>query len=132
MPLPKGLKIGSGKFRVGKKLGSGACATVHAVELSSDGSETEWAIKLAPKPAKTTKKGNSPGEANYRHLHYENIVYQNTVPDLQGKLVPRLPPGTGKAPPSHGEVDGKQSNVCIFWCTLSLLWLIKLIHSNLL
>jgi hypothetical protein len=51
------------KWRVGKLLGSGACATVHLLE-EMDGSPTGFAIKVAPIPKKMTKKRNSMEEVN--------------------------------------------------------------------
>jgi hypothetical protein len=106
-PSPVGLQLFKGskpEWKIGKRLGSGACATVHALETLS-GTETEYAIKLAPLPVKTTKKQNSEAEINASRLHYENVVYQNQFPDIQGTMIPNLPPGKG--PPSTGEVGGE-------------------------
>jgi serine/threonine protein kinase len=95
LPLPK--------YAV-NKLGSGACATVHALE-EADGTPTEFAIKLAPLPKKITKKKNSQEEVNARTLYYEHVVYRNQFQDILGKYIPNLP-SYGKAPPSNGEAGG--------------------------
>ena len=105
--LPVGIELLKGKtpkWRVGKELGSGACATVHLLE-EIDGTATEWAIKLAPIPKKKTKKGNSTEEVNDRILYHESVMYQNQFQDLQGIYVPKLPPFNG--PPTSGETEGK-------------------------
>ena len=99
---PVGIEIYKGKqpkWKVGKQLGTGACATVHQLD-NIDGSPTEFAIKLAPLPKKITKKQNSKEETNQRLLSFENTVYHNQVQDLQGTFVPKLPPSKG--PPAHG------------------------------
>lgn len=106
MAPPKGIEIYKGKtakWRVGKNLGTGACAAVHSLE-EIEGSSTEWAIKLAPLPKKKTKKASSPEEVNVRLLHHEGVMYINQFQDLQGSYVPRLPPYKG--PPSNGEAEG--------------------------
>lgn len=98
------LKGSKAKWRVGRKLGSGACAAVHTLE-EADGTPTEFAIKLAPLPKKITKKKNSVDEVNARTLYYEHVVYRNQFQDILGIYVPNLP-SYGKAPPSNGEAGG--------------------------
>ena len=98
------LKGNKPKWRVGKKLGSGACATVYSLE-GTDRTSTEWAIKLSPLPTKITKKKNSEIEVNATKLYYEHVVYRNQFQDILGEYVPKLPP-YGKGPPSCGEAGG--------------------------
>ena len=109
MPPPEGIQIYKGqtaKWRVGKKLGSGACAAVHSLEeIDGPSTATEWAIKLAPLPTKTTKKGSSPAEVNARLIHHESVMYQNQFQDLRGIFLPRLPPYQGPQP--SGEANGR-------------------------
>ena len=104
-PSPVGLTVANNKsqWKVGKRLGSGACATVHSLETET-GAPTEFAIKLAPIPKKT-KKQNTPAEINAQRLFYEHVVYQNTFSDLQGTLIPKLP--SYKGPPASGEANGE-------------------------
>jgi serine/threonine protein kinase len=106
MVSPIGIELYKGqtaKWRIGRNLGSGACATVHSLE-EIDGQSTEWAIKLAPLPTKTTKKGTSTEEVNARLIHHESVMYQNQFQDLQGTFLPRLPPYKG--PQASGEAQG--------------------------
>ena len=114
MPSPVGIEILKGskpKWRVGKELGSGACATVHLLE-EVDGTSTDFAIKLAPIPTKTTKKKNSKEEINASKLYFEHVVYQNQFQDVQGQYIPNLPPYKG--PPANGEAKGKLSDRSCF------------------
>ena len=106
---PRGITIGNAvnrkrTWKVGKELGSGACATVCAL-LNDDGSSTEFAIKLAPVPQKKTKKGNTPEEKNADLLHYEQLIYQTQFQGLQGTVIPSLPNPTN-GPPISGEESG--------------------------
>lgn len=106
---PVGIELYKGKtpkWRIGKELGNGACASVHALE-EIDGTPTEWAIKVAPIPTKKTKKANSMEEVNDRLLYYEHVMYQNQFQDIQGIFVPRLPPYRG--PQTSGEAEGKDN-----------------------
>ena len=109
---PIGIELYRGKtpkWRVGKQLGSGACATVHLLE-EIDGSPTQWAIKLAPVPKKKTKKGTSTEEVNDRLLYNEGVMYQNQFQDIQGRYVPKLPPYGG--PLATGEAEGTIWTCC--------------------
>jgi len=106
MAPPIGIELFKGKtakYKVGKKLGSGACASVHCVN-ENDGASTEWAIKLAPLAKKITKKKNSEAEVNERMIYFEHVMYMNQFQDLQGTIIPRLPPSKG--PPGHGNAGG--------------------------
>ncbi|CAJ1946357.1 unnamed protein product [Cylindrotheca closterium] len=106
-PSAKGVEILKGpkaKWKIGKKLGSGACATVYSLE-TIDGNLTEYAVKVVPVPTKKTKKQNSEGEINARLLHFEHLVYSNILPDIRGTHVPRMPFSKNE-PPSQGEAGG--------------------------
>jgi hypothetical protein len=108
-PSPVGIELLKGskpKWRVGKELGSGACATVHLLE-EIDGTPTELAIKLTPIPTKKTKKQNSIEEVNSSRLYFEHVVYHNQFQDVQGTFIPKLAPYKGPQP--HGEAGGKQA-----------------------
>ena len=110
MAPPQGLIIrGEGaarklQWRVGKLIGTGACASVHVL-LDDNKKETEYAVKIVPLPTKVTKKKTSPPERNARLLHFEELTYKNQFPGFQGSILPRLAPYDG--PPSFGEVDGE-------------------------
>jgi hypothetical protein len=131
-PSPVGIEISKGKrkWKVGKMLGSGACATVCALKSIENGSsnETDFAVKVAPLPKKKTKKGNSPDEMNVKLLYYEQLVYTTQFRCLQGNFIPRVPnSSSSKDPPvygdQNGELFGKEYNdratnlflVLIFW-----------------
>jgi hypothetical protein len=102
----RGIEIGKNtrRWKVGEKLGSGACATVHTLQ-TLEGAPTEYAVKIAPLPMKTTKKQNAPAEVNDRYLAHEAMLYQTQFPHLQGTIVPNLP--SGKGPPVTGIVEGE-------------------------
>ena len=107
MAPPVGIKLKKSKnpkWKVGKKIGAGACASVHEL-LELDGTATDFAIKLAPLPTKTTRKQNSPAEVNARLLYFEQLMYNNQFPDMCGKTIPKLPPYGG--PPVQGEEEGR-------------------------
>jgi hypothetical protein len=87
---PVGLKLIPG-YRVGKKIGSGAQASVHLLEptaaaqaknLSSTSLPT-YAVKICPLPSKTTKKGLSEAEINERSIGKEFKLYNNQFPKLR-------------------------------------------------
>lgn len=110
-PSPVGIEISKGKrtWKVGKKLGSGACATVCALKSIDNGSstETDFAVKLAPLVKKKTKKGNSPGELNVKLLYYEQLVYSTQFRPLQGTFIPTTPStSSSKDPPIYGDENG--------------------------
>lgn len=108
MVLPTGITIGK-KWKVGKKIGTGACAVVCDLQ-TADGSATEFAIKLARLPERKTKNGKSKGEQDVSLLNYEQMVYQTQFQDLQGTVIPILPVG---GPPVTGESDGEYPEHCI-------------------
>lgn len=105
-PSPVGIEIpfGKKKWKVGRVLGKGACAIV--CSLDYQGKETDFAVKLAPLPVKTTKKGNSVEETNAKLLYYENLLYRSHFQALQGKCIPMVPQSSAQGPPSYGEVNG--------------------------
>jgi hypothetical protein len=106
MAPPVGIEIrqGSAKFKVGRQIGNGACATVYQLNDAS-GAATEYAVKCAPIPTKTTKKGNSAPEKNANLLNYEKLVYQTQFIGLQGKYIPFVP--KSKGPPVFVDESGK-------------------------
>lgn len=109
---PVGIELYKGskaKWRVGRELGSGACATVHGLE-EIDGTTTEYAIKLTALPSKATKKGKSKEEIQASALYFENLIYTNHVQDIQGTFVPKLPP-YGKGPPTYGDEEGASHKI---------------------
>ena len=113
-PSPVGIEISKGKrkWKVGKMLGSGACATVCALKSIDNGrsNETEFAVKMAPLAKKKTKKGNSPDEMNVKLLYYEQLVYTTQFRTLQGDFIPSVPnQSSSKDPPAYGEENGKLS-----------------------
>ncbi|CAB9497595.1 kinase I isoform alpha [Seminavis robusta] len=115
MAPPQGLIIrGEGasrkrQWKVGKRIGEGACASVHTLLESNNssgnnGKETEYVVKIVPLPTKVTKKKMTLPERNARLLHFEELVYKNQFPEFQGYVLPKLSPYDG--PPSYGETDG--------------------------
>jgi len=109
-PSPVGIEIGKGKikWKVGKMLGSGACATVCSLKRTDASSnETDFAVKLAPLPKKKTKKGNSAEEMNVKLLYYEQLVYTTQFRSLQGNFIPSVPnSSSSKDPPLYGDENG--------------------------
>ena len=110
---PEGIVIHR-HWRIGKKIGNGACGSVHELVHEKDRKETKTekrntdgvplihAIKLAqlPDPNSKTKSKESVRRKNHADiLHYEALVYQNHLVDLRGTLIPELPlrPVTGDA-----------------------------------
>lgn len=110
---PVGIEISKGKrkWKIGKVLGSGACATVCALKYMNSGicEETDYAVKLAPLAKKKTRKGNSPEEMNEKLLYYEQLVYTTQFRSLQGVFIPSAPSASSKDPPIYGDEKGKQS-----------------------
>ena len=97
------LKRGKKKFLVGKQIGSGACATIHEL-TDSNGHPTEYVVKMARAPSKTTKKQNTPEEINYSLVYYEQMIYRNHLGQIQGKFVPSIAPADY---PVYGDINGK-------------------------
>lgn len=117
MASPVGLIISSGKhqWKVGKEVGSGACASVHLLQevhngngaksKSNNTSTSSWVVKIAPLPTKITKQRKTPPERNAHLIYYEELMYQSQFVEFQGDILPRLPAG-GHQPPSKGQGDG--------------------------
>jgi hypothetical protein len=102
MAPPTGIMIGK-KWKVGKKIGTGACAVVCDLQ-TTDGDATTYAVKLARIPERTTKNGKSKGEMDISLLNYEQMIYQTQFQDLQGSMIPMLP---ASGPPVTGESEGE-------------------------
>ncbi|KAL3669067.1 hypothetical protein V7S43_005451 [Phytophthora oleae] len=94
-------------WRLGKKIGSGACSDVYAVEsVSSLGSDAgrEFVMKLSPLPQipaaklKNKKRKKTPAERNADALYAENLLYKNHLRDQPG--IPYVPLG------AYGEDKG--------------------------
>ena len=110
MAPPVGLIIESGKnqWKVGKEVGTGACASVHLLQeanSNNSNSDTDWVIKIAPLPTKITKNRKTLPERNAHLIYYEELMYQSQFNEFQGDILPRLPAG-GKEPPSKGQDNG--------------------------
>lgn len=115
MVSPVGLVVAGGSskqsstWKVGKKVGSGACASVHLLQLengkssSKSSSDCQWVVKIAPLPVKTTKKKNSLPERHANMIYKEQQLYCNTFTESQGDTLPRLPTS---GMPSYGKVGG--------------------------
>jgi hypothetical protein len=111
MPSPVGLPLDTkGRWTVGKLLDSGVQGAVHVVleHSKTNGAEhheSEYVVKLAPFPvAKPTKKQTSPAERNAASIYVESGMYRIQFPQLQGKILPKLPPFG--ALPCYGEKGG--------------------------
>jgi hypothetical protein len=105
-------------WRIGKKIGDGACGSVHELVNEKDKNEANkgkgktgggpliiHAIKLAPLPDPNAKAKSKESVLRKTHadiLHYEALVYQNHLVDLRGTLIPELP-----LRPVTGDVEGK-------------------------
>jgi hypothetical protein len=107
---PEGLLLIKG-YRVGRCIGSGAQADVHLLEPTpkaknaSSSTLPTYAVKLAPVPSKTTKKGVSVPEINERSINKEYLMYQNHMPKLRDAGMMASMPYTGGVIP-HGTKDG--------------------------
>ncbi|OWZ24142.1 Casein kinase I [Phytophthora megakarya] len=94
-------------WRLGKKLGSGACSDVYAVEsvnpLGSDEGR-QFVLKLSPLPQlpaaklKNKKRKKTPAERNADALYAEHLLYKNHLRDQPG--IPYVPMG------AYGEDKG--------------------------
>jgi len=110
---PEGLFLDattSKKWQIGKKLGSGACGTVHALlKTSGKPCTTPYAIKLAILPPASTnkKKKKSVAEKNADLLNHENILYRNVLNGLRGTMIPDVPMAGSKGPNGFGDIDGE-------------------------
>ncbi len=113
MVSPEGILIGPSnrQWRVGKRLGSGACGYVHELVKAhggSTGSDLDYVVKLAPlpPPSKSKKRKKSAIERNADLLFYEFTLYRNVFNDLRGNMVPDLPIAGSKLP-TFEDMDGK-------------------------
>jgi hypothetical protein len=104
MASPEGIIVNR-KWRIGHKLGDGACGSVHVLICENDKTKDDLAIKLAPLPSdkiKTTKKQQALLKRHADILSYEGLLYQNHLVKLRGNLIPELP-----LRPPVGDVEGK-------------------------
>jgi hypothetical protein len=105
VPSPVGIEIAK-HYRVGRKIGSGACANVYEL-LDRYGKPTEFAIKMAPLPKKVTKKRNSPDEMNASLIYHEQNLYQNHFGQIRGKYIPNIP---SEVQLVYGDTNGKSTS----------------------
>jgi hypothetical protein len=112
MALPQGLTIGSTAkpWTIGRKLGSGACGSVHElVPPPNSKSSSTYAIKLASLPkikaATGKKRKKTVEERNADLISHEYLTLQNLGPDVRGKLVPDIP--FMGSPPAYGDLEGE-------------------------
>jgi hypothetical protein len=95
-PSPVGMKL-IPKYRVGKKIGSGAQASVHLLEPTAAAKEKNqslptYAVKICPVPSKITKSGQSEPEINERSIRKEFKLYNNQFPKLRDEgMVASMP-----------------------------------------
>ena len=113
MVNPEGILIGPSnrQWRVGKRLGSGACGYVHELVKAHRGktdSDLEYVVKLAPlpPPSKSKKRKKTAVERNADLLFYEFTLYRNLFNNLRGNMVPDLPI-VGSKLPTFEDIDGK-------------------------
>jgi hypothetical protein len=111
---PEGLKLIPG-YRVGRRIGSGAQASVHLLEPTTKAKNASssplptYAVKIAPVPAKITKKGLSEAEINARSIDKEYKLYSNHFNGLRDEGMMASMPYRGGVPP-FGTKDGMYSN----------------------
>jgi hypothetical protein len=128
-PSPVGLKLIRG-YRVGKKIGFGAQASVHLLEPTAaaqakNTSSTPlptYAVKICPVPTKTTKKGLSEPEINERSIGKEFKLYNNHFPKLRDEgMLATMPFKDGIQP--FGTKEGKCCHLsCIATRAFSVLF----------
>ena len=101
MASPEGLHIGKATkpWKIGKKLGSGACGAVHEL-LPPPGTKSPcpaYAIKLVPLPkakaasSKGKKRKKTAEERNADLILHEYNTLQNVGNYVRGKMVPEIP-----------------------------------------
>lgn len=112
------------KWKIGTKIGSGACGSVHHLvkcsSSSTSSSSSKWVVKLAiipPAPPASSSSSSSSGTAPKRKkkknlmelnadlLYHENTLYRNVLNDLRGTMVPDVPMGSG-CPIGFGDIEG--------------------------
>ena len=120
MVPPQGLTIGSTAkpWTIGRKLGSGACGSVHELIPPPNASaKYSYAIKLAAlprsaKPATGKKRKKTAQERNADLISHEHLTLQNLGPDVRGRLVPDIP--FMGSPPAYGDLDGEMHEMFFF------------------
>ncbi len=123
MASPEGQIIGRG-WTIGKKLGSGACGSVHELvappdraKSSSSSSSSSWAIKVAPLPqsmATGKKRKKSPEERNAALILHEYTTLRNAGNKMRGR-VPEI--SYTDDPPSYGETTDKSESYILILTT---------------
>lgn len=92
--------------KLGKLLGEGAFGKVYAVTSTDSSNSNKWAAKIAPKPAKETKKKTSDAEVAYNRLHWELQLYSNHFRSIEGKITAKLPTGKDNLKVFYHDVGG--------------------------
>ena len=77
-------------YRVGGKLGKDHRQVYRVVQIQKS-NDSEWAVKLTKHPMRNTKTKCTKDEISARHLSYERELYQGTLKDLQGTVIPKTP-----------------------------------------
>ena len=77
-------------YRVGSKLGKDHRQVYKVVQIQKS-NDPEWAVKLTKHPKRNTKTKCNKDETGARHLFYKRDLYQGTLKDLQGKVIPKTP-----------------------------------------
>jgi hypothetical protein len=106
-PLGVSLK-GRGKDTIGRLLGSGAQASVHAIVDKKGEERDDYVVKVAPLPEKRAapKKKKSIVELNANSIYREMTLYTTHLRCLQGSILPSAPPVMGKLDQFSHECDG--------------------------
>ena len=80
-------------IKIGRQLGRGGQASVHALVDKNGTERCDWVVKLAPLPQQwaAPKKKKSVAELNANSLYSENLLYQNSFRSLQGVSIPKIP-----------------------------------------
>uniref|UniRef100_A0AAV1UYE3 Casein kinase I n=1 Tax=Peronospora matthiolae TaxID=2874970 RepID=A0AAV1UYE3_9STRA len=92
------------QWRLGEKLGSGACSDVYAVTSLNSDTDRQYVMKLSPLPQlpaaklKNKKRKKTPAERNADALYAEHLLYKNHLRDQPG--IPYVPLG------AYGEDKG--------------------------
>ena len=131
MAPPEGLHIGSSSkpWIIGRKLGSGACGSVHElIPPANSKSSQSYAVKIAALPknkagTNRTKRKKTAEERNADLIGHEYQTLQNLGPSVRGKFVPDIP--FMGSPPAYGDLDGET----FMYCHLSFSGLISRSHS---
>ena len=117
MASPEGQLIGkpTKPWTAGKKLGSGACGSVHELVPPSGAAKSpyQWAIKIAPlakltnKQASNKKRKKTAEERNADLILHEYTTLQNAGSDMRGSMVPEI--SFMGDPPAYGQTaDGSE------------------------